>query len=101
MAEALIIRRPLEGLHRTATFWRQRAGTLISAYPREAIGLGTLGFVSAVALGSLAIPNPATSPAAHAAPPAPPPLILQPIAPDKALQANASIPLTDGPNPAA
>ncbi|HEX3676212.1 MAG TPA: cell wall hydrolase [Sphingomicrobium sp.] len=101
MVEALIIRRPLEGLSRNALRWRERARTLSRAHPRGAIGLGVLGFVSAVALGSLAVPNPATSPAADAAPPAPPPLILQPVAPQQALKVNANIPLTGGPNPAA
>jgi hypothetical protein len=74
---------------------------LLRDYPREAIGLGVLGFVSAIVVGSLAVSNPATSPAAHAAPPAPPPLILQPVAPQQALKVNADIPLTGGPNPAA
>lgn len=101
MAEAQIITRPLEGLLRSAFRLRERAHTLLRTYPREAIGLGVFGFVSAVTLGSLAIPNPATGPGAHAAPPAPPPLILQPVAPQQALQVNANIPLTGGPNPAA
>jgi spore germination cell wall hydrolase CwlJ-like protein len=101
MAEALIIPRPLEGLRKIAVRWRQRTRMLLRDYPREAIGLGVFGFVSAVALGSLAVPNPATNPAARAAPPAPPPLILQPVAPQQALKVNANIPLTGGPNPAA
>lgn len=101
MAEALILPRPLEGLRTSASRWRDRARSLLRAYPREAIGLGVLGFVSAVTLGSIAVPYPATGPAAHAAPPAPPPLILQPVAPQQALQVNANIPLAGGPNPAA
>lgn len=101
MAEALILPRALEGLRKSAFRWRESARMLLRDYPREAIGLGVLGFVSAVALGSLAVPNPATNPAAHAAPPAPPPLILQPVAPQQALKVNATIPLTGGPNPAA
>jgi spore germination cell wall hydrolase CwlJ-like protein len=70
------------------------------AYPRETIGLGVLGFVVAVAAGSALVLNPAAGPA-HAAPPAPPPLILQQIAPEQALKVNSEIPLTSGPNPAA
>ena len=101
MAEALIIPRPLEGLRKTAFRWRESARMLLRDYPREAIGLGVLGFVSAVALGSLVVPNLATGPATQAAPPAPPPLILQPVAPQQALKVNANIPLTGGPNPAA
>lgn len=101
MAEALIIPKPLAGLCKSAFRWSESARTLLRAHPREAIGLGLLGFASVVALGSLAVPNPATSPAAHASPPAPPPLILQPVAPQQALKVNANIPLTGGPNPAA
>ena len=101
MAEVLIIPRPLEGLRRSAFRWKERASSLLRAHPREAIGLGVLGFVSAITLGSLTVSNPAAGPAPHAAPPAPPPLILQPVAPQQALQVNANIPLTSGPNPAA
>jgi spore germination cell wall hydrolase CwlJ-like protein len=48
----------------------------------------------------MTVVNPATAPA-HASPPAPPPLILQPVAPQQALKVNAEIPLASGPNPAA
>jgi spore germination cell wall hydrolase CwlJ-like protein len=98
MAEALTLPGPLDGLRRTALRWRERSRTLVRAYPREAIGVGVLGFVGFVALGSIAVPN---GQAANAAPPAPPPLILQPIAADQALRVNAAIPLSGGPNPAA
>jgi spore germination cell wall hydrolase CwlJ-like protein len=101
MAEALTLSKPFDGLRRTALSWRERAQMLVQAHPRGAIGLGVLGFVSAVAVGSLAVPNPATGPAANAAPPAPPPFILQQVAPQQALKVNAEIPLTSGPNPAA
>ena len=101
MAEALTLSRPLDRLRSTATDWRQRAGALVRANPRESIGAGVLIFVSAVAVGSMVVPNAATNPAAHAAPPAPPPLILKQIAPDQAVKVNAEIPLTGGPNPAA
>jgi len=101
MAEALTFSRPLDGLRRTARRWRSRVRTLTGAHPREAVGLGVLGFVGFVALGSIAVPNPATAPEAHAAPPAPPPLILKQIAPGDAVKLNAEIPVTAGPNPAA
>jgi spore germination cell wall hydrolase CwlJ-like protein len=101
MSEALTLQKPLDGLRGTAHRWRERARTLVRAYPREAIGVGVLAFVSAVAIGSIAVPNAATGPAAHAAPPAPPPLILQQVAPEQALKVNAEIPLASGPNPAA
>ena len=101
MAEALTLSRPLDRLRRIATDWRESAPALARAYPREAIGVGVLAFVSAVAVGSMAVPNAATNPAAHAAPPAPPPLILKQIAPEQAVKVNAEIPLASGPNPAA
>src|SRR5689334_141038 len=101
MAQALTLNPPLDGLRKTALRWRERARALIHAHPRGAVGLGVLGFVGFVVLGSLAAPNPATGPAAQAAPPAPPPLILQNVAPQQALKVNSEIPLTSGPNPAA
>jgi spore germination cell wall hydrolase CwlJ-like protein len=101
MNQTLTISRPFDGLRKVALRWRERGRTLVRSYPREAIGVGVLGFVTAVALGSLAVPNPATGPAAHAAPPAPPPMTYQQVAPQQALKINAEIPLTSGPNPAA
>ena len=100
MADALTLPKPLDGMRRAALHWRDRSRALVRAYPREAIGAGVLGFVGFVALGSFAVPHPAMS-GAQAAPPAPPPLILQPVAPQQALKVNAEIPLANGPNPAA
>jgi spore germination cell wall hydrolase CwlJ-like protein len=100
MADALTLSRPLDGLRRNALEWRDRARTLVRAHPRGAIGLGVLGFVGFVALGSFAVPH-AGFGDAHAAPPAPPPLILQPVAPQQALKVNSEIPIAVGPNPAA
>ena len=101
MNQVLAISKPLDGLRKTALRSRERARVLVRAYPRESIGVGVLGFVTTVALGSMAVPNPATSPAAHAAPPAPPPMTYQAVAPQQALKINAEIPLATGPNPAA
>src|SRR5690348_1679867 len=101
MNHVLTISRPFDGLHRTALRFGQRSRALMHDHPRESVGLGVLGFVIAVALGSMTIPNPATNPAAHAAPPAPPPMTYQQIAPDQAVKVNAEIPLTSGPSPAA
>jgi len=101
MTQTLTLSRPLDGLRRTALRWRERTRSLVRAYPRETIGIGMLGFVAAVALGSVAVINPATSPAAHAGPPAPPPMTYQQVAPQQALKINAEIPLASGPNPAA
>ena len=100
MTEAVTLPQPLDGLRRTVLRGRERARVLMHAYPRETIGLGVLGFVIAVAAGSALVPNPTAGPA-HAAPPAPPPLVLQQIAPEQALKVNSEIPLTAGPNPAA
>lgn len=101
MTQALIISRPLDGMRRTALRGRERMRTLVRAYPRESIGLGVLGFVIAVAIGSMTVPNPATNPAAHAAPPAPPPMTYKPIPVQQAIVVNAEMPLANGPNPAA
>ena len=101
MAQALTLNRPLDGLRRTASKWQERSRALVRAHPRGAVGLGIFGFVVFVVLGSLAAPSPATGPAAQAAPPAPPPLILQNVAPQQALKVNSEIPLMSGPNPAA
>src|SRR5690348_164026 len=101
MAQALTLSRPLDGIRRTALRLRGRGRALVRAHPRGAVGVGVLGFVSFVALGSIAVPNPATVPEAHAAPPAPPPLILQRVAPEQAMKVNAEIPVVSGPNPAA
>ncbi len=101
MSDALTLRRPLDGLRESATRLRERARTFMRAHPREAIGAGVLAFVTAVAIGSLTVINPATTAPAHAAPPAPPPLILQQVAPQQALKVNSEIPLASGPNPAA
>jgi spore germination cell wall hydrolase CwlJ-like protein len=100
VTDTATIPQPLVGLRRTVLRAHERARVLMHAYPRETIGLGVLGFVTAVAVGSALVPNPTAGPA-HAAPPAPPPLILQQIAPEQALKVNSEIPLTAGPNPAA
>jgi spore germination cell wall hydrolase CwlJ-like protein len=101
MAQALTLSRPLDGMRSAALRLHERSRALIRAHPRGAVGLGVLGFVGFVALGSAIVPNPATNSAVHAAPPAPPPLILQPVAPQQALKVNSEIPVTGGPNPAA
>ena len=101
MSQTLTLSRPVEGLRRTALKWRNRTRALIRAHPRAMVGAGVFGFVGFVALGSMAVPNATTGPIAHAAPPAPPPLILQPVAPEQALKVNSEIPVASGPNPAA
>lgn len=100
MSEALTFSPPLHGLARIARHYSERGRVLLRAYPREAIGLGIFGFVSAVALGS-ALVTPAIHGVEVAPPPAPPPLILQKVAPEQALKINSEIPLASGSNPAA
>jgi len=100
MADAVALERPLAGLRRVAAQLSARARTTARAYPRETIGAGVLAFIASVALGTALVPG-TTGPAAHAAPPAPPPLIMRQLAPDQALKVNAEIPVQAGPNPAA
>src|SRR5262245_45358244 len=101
MNQTLTLPRPLDGLRDTGARWRERVRAIVRAHPRGAVGVGVLGFVGFVALGSVIVPNPTTNPALQAAPPAPPPLILQNVAPQQALKVNSEIPLTTGPNPSA
>ena len=91
MALALTLSRPIDGLTK---LWR--------AYPRETVGLGVLGVTVALAIGSAAHSTPELPGAANGvAPPAPPPLIVRALPPEQALQINQTIPLANGPNPAA
>jgi spore germination cell wall hydrolase CwlJ-like protein len=100
MAQALTLPRPLDGLRSHASRLSRRAAALWHAYPREAVGVGVLGMVAAAAVTTSFATGPSLS-GAHAAPPAPPPMIVRPLAPDQALKVNAEIPVTGGPNPVA
>ncbi|HEY6047547.1 MAG TPA: cell wall hydrolase [Sphingomicrobium sp.] len=101
MAQALTLSGPMDAARRAVAQLSLRASTLWRAHPREAIGAAVLGLVaSAAALTALAGTGPLNS-RAEAAPPAPPPLVLQQLAPDQALKVNAEIPVAGGPNPAA
>jgi hypothetical protein len=93
MTALLALSPPLEAL-------KSRATALWAAYPRETLGLGVLGLVVAGAIGGAAYSAPQMT-TAEAAPPAPPPLLLEKVAPQLALQINSRIPLAGGPNPAA
>ena len=101
MAQALTLSRPLDGLWRVAAQTRLRARALLHAYPREAAGAGVLGVILAAAIATTGLSSPVGPQRAQAAPPAPPPLILQQIAPEQALKVNSEIPVAAGPNPAA
>jgi spore germination cell wall hydrolase CwlJ-like protein len=102
MTQALTLPRPIDGLRRTAARLKLRSARLWRAYPRETLGLGLFGVVAAAALATTAVTGLSwTDGARAAAPPAPPPMIVRPIAPDQALQVNAEIPVAAGPNPTA
>jgi spore germination cell wall hydrolase CwlJ-like protein len=101
MPEAIVVQRPFAGFFARAASLKARVRTLALAYPREAIGIGVLAFVSSVALGSALAPTPVGPGALDGAPPAPPPLIMKQIAPAEALKVNAETPFVGGPNPAA
>ena len=95
MANALTLPRPRPLLRDVAS----RVAALWRAYPRESLGIGLLGLVAAatIAVGWL---TPHDS-LAGAAPPAPPPMVVRPLAPEQAVRLNAEIPVASGPNPAA
>jgi spore germination cell wall hydrolase CwlJ-like protein len=99
MTQALALSRPLDGLRRQAAHVRARAAALWRDYPRETIGAGVFGLVAATAaIGTALAPG---GNRVEAAPPAPPPMLVRPMAPDQAIKVNAEIPLVAGPNPTA
>jgi spore germination cell wall hydrolase CwlJ-like protein len=100
MIQGYALTRPLDGMRQSLARAQQRGTALWRAHPRETLGLGLLGFVALSAIASTAVTPPGSG-RAHAAPPAPPPLIMRQIAPDQAVKVNAEIPLTVGPNPVA
>src|SRR5438128_2686631 len=91
MANALTLSQPQPLMRQAATLWR--------TYPRETVGVGIFGLIAAAAFASTALLPSAQGP--QAAPPAPPPMVVRPLAPDQALKVNAEIPVAGGPNPAA
>ena len=88
---------------------RDRVVRLCRAHPREAVGLGTLGLIIAVALAGSAWSTPTieglqrgTGNSIRAdVPPAPPPLLVRDLEVEDAVALNAAIPLDSGPNPSA
>jgi spore germination cell wall hydrolase CwlJ-like protein len=100
MTQALLLSRPKDGLRRIAARSTQRVRTLLRAYPRETVGLGVFSLVAAAAIGT-SLSGPSLTGVAHAAPPAPPPMLLRQIAPEQALKVNAETPFVAGPNPVA
>lgn len=101
MNRVLGLSQPLDGLRGGVAQLKLRARALWRAYPRETVGAGLFGLVAAAALGTASLSGPSLTDGAHAAPPAPPPLLLRQIAPDQALKINAEIPVAAGASPAA
>jgi spore germination cell wall hydrolase CwlJ-like protein len=82
--------------HKAAKLWRD--------YPREVVALGGLALAAVIAVAGSAWSNPSGQQIARSAavaPPAPPPMIDQNVAPDQALAVNEKTPFASGPNPAA
>jgi spore germination cell wall hydrolase CwlJ-like protein len=100
MAIVLTSSGPLDRLHAGASRLKGRAARLWRAYPRETIGVGLFGLVAAAAVTTTAIYN-GQPKQPQIAPPAPPPMLVKPIAPTEAVKVNAEIPVASGPNPAA
>jgi len=100
MTEAVTLSRPFDGMRRKAVLMQHRAAKLWRKHPRRAIGLGLFALVAGSALASVAV-TPSAPSQEHAAPPAPPPMLVRPIAPDEAVKVNAEIPVASGPNPVA
>jgi len=101
MTQAIALSRPIAGLRQSAAQLKLRAVSLWRAYPRETLGFSLFAVVTAAAIGTTILSTSTMSGRAEAAPPAPPPLIVRPLAPDQALKVNAGIPVTVGPNPSA
>ena len=99
MTQAHALTRPLDGMRRFAARAQERGAALWHTYPRETLGAGLFGLVALSAILSTTVTP--SGGRVEAAPPAPPPLIMKPIAPEQALKVNAEIPLTSGPNPVA
>jgi spore germination cell wall hydrolase CwlJ-like protein len=83
---------------------RQKAVKLWRDYPREVVALGGLALAAVIAVAGSAWSNPSAQVASHSAavaPPAPPPMVNENVAPDQALAVNAKTPFASGPNPPA
>ena len=74
---------------------------MLRAYPRESLGAGLFAFIAAAALVSNLTHMPARTSRVHAPPPAPPAMLVRPIAPAQAVKVNAEIPVSASPNPSA
>ena len=74
-------------------------------HPRETLAFGTVAAIALFAAAGAAWSSPGidgfTRPDVEAAAPAPPPLLVQNVAPEKAVSLNSQIPVASGPNPGA
>ena len=93
--------RPLEALRATTSRLWLRAASLLRVYPRESVGIGLLALVALVTAMSVTVLGGNHAARPPTAPPAPPPMLVRPLAPEQAIKFNAAIPVTAGPNPAA
>src|SRR5947209_5452431 len=102
MATVLTSSRPLGDLRAAASRFGRWTASLWHAYPREILAIGLFAAVALVALaaGMIGARN-SGPPGKTAPPPAPPPMVVRPIAPDQAVKLNAAIPVASGPNPTA
>src|SRR2546423_13832161 len=99
MAQALIFFRPLDGLRGSFARVKTRTEALWRAYPRETVGLGVLGIITAAAIAGSAHSTPELSAGAAAAPPPPPPPLDRPPAPQQAPAGKPQGPRPPGAHP--
>jgi spore germination cell wall hydrolase CwlJ-like protein len=92
---------PLEGLRAAVSRFWVRSASLWRAYPRESVGIALLALVALVTALSVTVVGGTHPVRPAAAPPAPPPMVVRPLAPEQAIKVNAAIPISAGPNPAA
>ena len=98
MSQALVKRSPLGGIRERAKAAADAAARAVRADPAVAAVLGAGSIVLIAGAASQLLP---VADRAQAAPPAPPPMLVKPIAPDRAQAINAALPLSDSANPAA
>lgn len=101
MATVLIPSRPLHGLLATASRFRSHATGLVRAKPRASVAIGLFALIIAAVLAAMLTPRTVSTKHVRVTPPAPPPMIIRPIAPSQAVQVNAQIPVSSSPNPIA
>ena len=101
MTESLALHRQLDGLQRSVGRLKVRSAALWRTHPREVVGAGLLGLIGAAAIGTALVSPQHSAQHAPVAPPAPPPMVVRPLAPEQAVKLNAEIPVASGPNPSA